>query len=635
MQNLIGIQIDNYRIVSILGKGGMGIVYKAYDTKLDRFVAIKMLNSDMYDRLKFIERFKREAKNQAKLSHPNIVTVYGFIEYDNLLGIVMEYVEGESLDKIIKRQGRFNLYDVFYILKQILLGLGYAHSKGFVHRDIKPSNIVLNKEGVAKVMDFGISKSLFDDTAVTKTGAKVGTVYYMSPEQIKGYDVTNRSDIYSLGCTAYEMIVGKPPFDYESEYEIMDSHLKKAPPKVSSAIAGIPDMVDELILRAMAKNPNDRYSTCEEMYNEVQRVDQQVAKLYTNYFRKTEARSATYKFMSASAFALFFIVLIGISYFVYTQVDELLKSNALEELKKYNIEALFSSPEDEFNFKEIVRINSPVNVNLNGISFSGNTFAVAVGDSGVILTSNDNGKNWKLVNYDKKVNLSDVYCSPLGKTIIIGDSSTILYSTNFLDSISTVQVKGGYTFFKIKFIDEQIGFITGNDGLILKTVNGGISWYKVVTNAKDLIFDIDFVNERNGIAVGWNGLILMTENGGESWKPIEKIKFDNYIKSIDVTKQGYCLAAGGDATILRSSDYGKDWEIEKVAELGGLQKVLFISDNYAVATGSKGIIMFSKDKGKTWNLLDSRIYSNMNDLELNPERELFIVGVNGLIIKIF
>ncbi|AFN75506.1 serine/threonine protein kinase with PASTA sensor(s) [Melioribacter roseus P3M-2] len=635
MQNLIGIQIDNYRIVSVLGKGGMGIVYKAYDTKLDRFVAIKMLNSDMYDRLKFIERFKREAKNQAKLSHPNIVTVYGFIEYDNLLGIVMEYVEGESLDKILRRQGRFNLYDVFYILKQILLGLGYAHSKGFVHRDIKPSNIVLNKEGVAKVMDFGISKSLFDDSAVTKTGAKIGTVYYMSPEQIKGYDVTNRSDIYSLGCTAYEMIVGHPPFDYESEYEIMDSHLKKSPPKISSAIAGIPEIVDELILRAMAKNPNDRYATCEEMYEEVQRVDQQVAKLYTNYFRKTEARSATYKFMSASAFALFFIVLIGISYFVYTQVDELLKSNALEELKKYNIEALFSSPEDEFSFKEIVRIQSPVDVNLNGISFSGNTFAVAVGDSGVILTSNNNGQNWKLIGYDKKVNLSDVYCSPLGKTIIVGDSSTILYSANFLDSIRTVQVRGGYTFFRVKFIDEQTGFITGSDGLIMKTVNGGISWYKVVTNTKDLIFDLDFSNDRHGIAVGWNGLMLTTENGGESWHPIENVKFDNYIKSIDITKEGYCLAAGGDATILRSINYGKDWEIEKVAELGGLQKVLFISENYAVVTGSKGILMFSKDKGNTWNLIESRIYSNMNDLELSPERELFMVGVNGMIFKIF
>ena len=138
MENLIGKLIDNFRIVSVLGKGGMGIVYKAYDTKLDRYVAIKLLNAQMHNRAQFVERFKREAKNQAKLTHPNIVAVYGFIEYSDLLGIVMEYVEGESLEKVIERQGRFNLYDVIYILKQILLGLGYAHSKGFIHRDIKP-----------------------------------------------------------------------------------------------------------------------------------------------------------------------------------------------------------------------------------------------------------------------------------------------------------------------------------------------------------------------------------------------------------------------------------------------------------------------------------------------------------------
>ena len=162
MDKIIGQKIENYQIISILGKGGMGIVYKAYDVKLDRHVAIKMLNSQMTDKLRFIERFKREAKNQAKLSHPNIVTVYGFIEYEGVLGIVMEYVEGESLEKVIRRQKRLNLFDALYIGTQILSALGYAHSKGFIHRDIKPSNIIFNKEGVAKIMDFGISKSLFE-----------------------------------------------------------------------------------------------------------------------------------------------------------------------------------------------------------------------------------------------------------------------------------------------------------------------------------------------------------------------------------------------------------------------------------------------------------------------------------------
>ena len=349
MEDLIGKIIDNYRVVSVLGKGGMGIVYKAYDTKLDRYVAIKMLNASAHDKERFIERFKREAKNQAKLSHPNIVAVYGFIEYSNLLGIVMEYVEGESLEKVIDRQGRFNLYDVIYILKQLLLGMGYAHSKGFVHRDIKPSNIILNKEGITKIMDFGISKSLYDNS-VTKTGSKIGTVFYMSPEQVRGQEVTNRSDIYSIGCTVYEMIVGQPPFDYTSEYEVMDGHLKKTPTKISEKLTSVPEQVDKIVLKALEKSPMNRYSSCEEMFHDVQELDKHVAKLYTSYFKRTEPKSKKYKIMSVSAFAGFTLLLVGLSYFVYKQVNALIASNELDKFKKYSIQQLFSSDEGKFKF---------------------------------------------------------------------------------------------------------------------------------------------------------------------------------------------------------------------------------------------------------------------------------------------
>ncbi|MDP2036825.1 MAG: serine/threonine-protein kinase, partial [Ignavibacteria bacterium] len=295
MENLIGKVIDNFRVVSVLGKGGMGIVYKAYDTRLDRYVAIKLLNSSVLDKERFVERFKREAKNQAKLTHPNIVGVYGFIEYSNLLGIVMEYVEGESLEKVIDRQGRFNLQDVVYILKHLLQGIGYAHQRGFIHRDIKPSNIILNKEGITKIMDFGISKSLVDNN-MTKTGSKVGTVYYMSPEQIRGHDVTNRSDIYSIGCTIYEMIVGQPPFDFPSEYEVMDGHLKKSVPKISDKITGLPEKLEKIITKALQKDANARYANCEEMYAEVLEIDKQLSKIQTSYFEKIPERTKKYKF---------------------------------------------------------------------------------------------------------------------------------------------------------------------------------------------------------------------------------------------------------------------------------------------------------------------------------------------------
>lgn len=634
MENLIGKLIDNYRIVSVLGKGGMGIVYKAYDTKLDRYVAIKLLNAQSYDRERFIERFKREAKNQAKLSHPNIVTVYGLIEYGDLLGIVMEYVEGESLEKVIQRQGRFNLYDVIYILKQALLGLGYAHTKGFVHRDIKPSNIILNKEGVTKIMDFGISKSLYENKGMTKTGSKMGTVFYMSPEQIRSDDVTNRSDIYSIGCTAYEMIVGTPPFDYPSEYEVMDSHLKKTAPRISAKLSGLPEQVDKVVMKALEKNPLARYSSCEEMLTDIHELDKHVSKLYTSYFEKTQEKSKAYKTFSVLAFAAFFILLIVLSYFVYTQVDVLIKSNKLDQLKKFSLQSLFSSEDNKFKFTNISKVDSKVLNNLNAIYFADTKFAAAVGDSGAIIISNDGGLTWNQRELGRKINLSDIYCLPNGKAIIIGDSSTVYYCQNNLDSLQLIPVMQGHTLFRVKFIDDEAGFITGSKGLILKTTNGGINWKKTSSNTSELVFDISFIDSKHGFAVGWDGMILETTNAGESWYKKDDHSVDNYFKSIDFTKQGYGLIVGGDGTILRSTNHGQHWEETKITDIGGLQKVLFISERYAVLIGNRGTIMVSKDNGETWDLVDTQLFSNMNDIALNPDGHLYMVGVNGMMFKI-
>ncbi|PKL82999.1 MAG: hypothetical protein CVV24_07215 [Ignavibacteriae bacterium HGW-Ignavibacteriae-3] len=633
MENLIGKIIDNYKIVSVLGKGGMGIVYKAYDTKLDRYIAIKMLNPPVGgDQDRFIERFKREAKNQAKLSHPNIVAVYGFIEYSNLLGIVMEYVEGESLEKVIERQGRFNLYDVIYIIKQLLLGIGYAHSKGFVHRDIKPSNIILNKEGITKVMDFGISKSVIDN-GMTKTGSKIGTVYYMSPEQIKSEEVTNRSDIYSIGCTAYEMIIGDPPFEFPSEYEVMDAHLKKSPPKITDRMSGVPEKIDKIFMKAMEKNPLNRYASCEEMYTDVQDLDIQVAKL-TSYFRRTEPRSKRYKIFAVSSYIIFALVMIALSYFVYTQVNKLVSSNQIEKFKKYSIQQLFASEDTKNKFNEITKIESGISLNLSSIFVLNEKFTAAVGDSGAVLVTSDDGKTWNHRSIGKTVSLTDLYVFQSGKSFVVGDSSSLYYSFNFLDSLTLLPIGSGYTLFKIKFIDQTTGFITGNKGLILKTINGGMNWYKVKTSSTEIIFDVAFFSSKSGFAVGWNGNLLTTTNGGETWSKYGETLTDNYLKSIDLNKEGYGLIVGGDGTVLRSTDYGSTWEKMRLDATGGFQKVKFLSENTSIIIGNRGIILISKDRGATWNLVDSRFYSNMNGISVSPYGQVYISGVNGLIVKI-
>ncbi|MCX7875390.1 MAG: protein kinase [Melioribacteraceae bacterium] len=634
MENLIGKSIENYRIVSVLGKGGMGIVYKAYDTKLDRYVAIKLLNSNVVDKDRFVERFKREAKNHAKLSHPNIVTVYGFIEYSNLLGIVMEYVEGESLEKVIDRQGRFNLFDVIYILKQLLQGIGYAHSKGFIHRDIKPSNIILNKEGVTKIMDFGISKSLYDNE-MTKTGSKIGTVYYMSPEQIRGHDVTHRSDIYSIGCTIFEMITGLPPFDYQSEYEVMDSHLKKTAPKLSEKVPGIPDELEKVIAKALQKDPNARYSSCEEMLTDVQHLDKLISKINTSYFEKIPQRTIKYKFFAISAFVAAGLFLLLLMYFVIKQVDSILNSNELEKFKKYSIQTLFTSDDNKYNLTEITRLPSNVLANLNSISFSDdNNFAVIVADSGYILNSFDGGNTWIKKNLAYKTNLSDVWTLKNGSAVIVGDSSSIFYGLKNLDSLITIPFEKGFTFFRVKFNKNHVGFITGTKGTILKSLDGGLTWAKTKTNTKEIIFDVDFFDEKSGFAVGWNGTLLTTTNGGDNWYKIENDKTDNYLKSIDLTEKGFGLIVGGDGTILRTTDFGNNWEKLKLTFSGGFQKVKFIDDEYCMIVGSRGMMLVSKDKGETWNVVDSKIFSNLNGLTVNAYGKIFIIGVNGMIFRI-
>ncbi len=633
MENLVGKVIDNYRIVSVLGKGGMGIVYKAYDTKLDRFVAIKLLGSQVGNKERFIERFKREAKNHAQLSHPNIVTVYGFIEYSNLLGIVMEYVEGESLEKVLERQGRFNLYDVIYLLKQILLGIGYAHSKGFIHRDVKPSNIILNKEGVTKIMDFGISKSLVDPD-MTKTGSKIGTVYYMSPEQVRGEEVTNRSDIYSIGCTVYEMIAGEPPFDSQSEYEVMDSHLKKTPQKLTERMTGIPEQVDSVLHKALQKNPNDRYSSCEEMFNDVQELDKDITKIYSSYFIQTQPRTKKYKLFSVSAFVGFSIILIALSYFVFHQVRTLITTNEIDKFKKYSIQTLFDSKDKKFNFSAITKVPSGVSSNLNSIFISNEKFAVAVGDSGTILTSNDVGSTWVKKSFNRNIAFSDIYTLRNGSSLIVGDSSSIYLGFNSLDSLKLVPFEKWITFFRVKFFSDNNGFIAGNKGTILKSNNAGHNWYKTKTNSNEIIFDLAFFDAKRGFAVGWNATVLATLDGGESWHKIELSLTDNYLKSIDLHENGYGLIVGGDGTILRTTDFGNTWEKLNLAFSGGYQKVKFISEDYCVIVGSRGAFLVSKDKGETWNLVDSHIYSNLNGFAVDPFGKIFLVGVSGTIYKI-
>lgn len=259
--------IGNYELISELGEGGMGIVYKARQATLDRIVALKVLLPNLSRKDRFVQRFMREAKNAATLDHPNIVTIYEVGEHDGSYYFSMKYVEGEDLDQLVER-GPLSVDDASAIVLQIAGGLAHAHERGVIHRDIKPANIILDTTGRAVITDFGIARAVWEER-MTSTGMSVGTVEYMSPEQFKGGDVDEKSDIYALAATFYTLITGTSPFPGATTQEVMYRKFKETPIPPTEINSSLPAWVDIVIARAMADDPDERYPTAKDFAGDI------------------------------------------------------------------------------------------------------------------------------------------------------------------------------------------------------------------------------------------------------------------------------------------------------------------------------------------------------------------------------
>jgi len=251
-------RIGTYEINQVLGKGGMGTVYRAMDLTLNREVALKVINPDHSQNPVLMKRFRNEALAMARLSHPNIVVIYNFSSEANLHYIVMEYVQGKSLSQIIKGEGALPWNRAFSLFSQILAAIDYAHGQGIVHRDIKPSNFIVQSNGTVKVTDFGIAK-VFGGEELTRAGVTLGTSRYMSPEQILGQPIGSLSDIYSLGITLYEMVTGKVPYSGNSDFEIQRGHLELLPPSPLQFTPNLPKEIAIAILKSIEKKPERRF----------------------------------------------------------------------------------------------------------------------------------------------------------------------------------------------------------------------------------------------------------------------------------------------------------------------------------------------------------------------------------------
>jgi eukaryotic-like serine/threonine-protein kinase len=264
-----------YRIVRKLGTGGMANVYLAEDEVLGRRVAIKILNDRHAGDDQFVERFRREAKNAASLSHPNIVSIYDRGEAEGTYYIAMEYLDGRTLKELIVARGPAPIHLAVDYARQVLAAIRFAHRHGIVHRDIKPHNVLVDGEGRLKVTDFGIARA--GTSQMTEAGSIIGTAQYLSPEQARGAPVDQTSDLYSVGVVLYELLTGVVPFSGDTPVEIAMKHLSNVPEPPSSKRAEIPRDLDMVVMRALAKDPSERYHSAEEMDADLRRVNRGVA----------------------------------------------------------------------------------------------------------------------------------------------------------------------------------------------------------------------------------------------------------------------------------------------------------------------------------------------------------------------
>lgn len=625
---MVGKRILNYQIISLLGEGGMGSVYKAYDLQLERYVAIKIINPKLLKDPIFVERFRIEAKNQAKLNHPNIVTVYGFIETREATGFVMEYVNGSTISQLITTYGRLDLIYSLRVLQQVLLAIDYAHSMGFVHRDLKPSNIIIDRNGIAKIMDFGISKSLNENQKITRVGFNIGTIHYMSPEQIKGLEPSPQTDIYSLGITLYEMLSGSPPFSFKSDYEIYEAHLKMIPGKLFETFPEIPNEVDDLILSALNKSNKKNFLNAYEFRSSIEQLIFNLPLLVSRpSVNQSQTSSISQKRTRSANFIVAFIVLltvliIGLSYVL---VEKFIIKEKINSSSENESEVNYLSNENYFSAPwQVVKTNIPAN--LNTIAFIASSLFVG-GTNGIVLISKNNGQSFDKINFNEKVDIhSSVNISGKvlltasdGKIFLLDEKGKILQSIKLTDENLLSS-----------FIKDKI-YICGSDGVILKSDKSKLNFRKINSPNKSTLYDILELGNSSFIICGWNGSIYKTTNDGLSFSEIKLSQ--SYLKKLFFINQFLGFVGGADGNLFKTTDSGESWTKVKINTVATINDIIFVNQKTGYIVTSDGELFISENSGEDWLKVSLNIKSSLNKVLVLNNGLIFLIGNNGLILK--
>jgi serine/threonine-protein kinase len=484
-------------------------------------------------------------------------------------------------------------------------------------------------------MDFGISKSIDELKSITQHNARPGTLLYMSPEQLSGNVITIKSDLYSLGITFYEMLVGTHPYNSQTIYEIIESHVNQVPAKVSFQIPGVPPVADEIILKALNKSLDGNFLSAADFRNSILNLG-----LNHNYSNDNklpnsievdddigELKEKTSKGFQTVSNILLFVIFIGLGVIVFNVVRSIL----MEEKEKTDSELLSYSQDYSKNPNfikesawELIKVDT--DENLNSIAFFDDYTGFIAGDSGTAMQSLDGGSNWKKLNSQYPNNFNCIINSD-NKLFVVGSSGFIGIINRNSKQIKNIISNTSETLFNIYFIDNNTGFIVGSNGIILKTYDGGLTWQRVLSNVKENLFSISFADSKNGIIVGWKGTVLNTNDGGLTWRK-QNLKTNSYLKDVLFVNEFLGFIVGGEGKVLRTENGGDDWDEVDVGSNSGLYNVSFDNNGEGIILSNRGEIFFSYDAGKTW------IKKNVGQpLILNDIKQLnsgnFIIACNG------
>lgn len=625
---MVGKKILNYQVISLLGEGGMGSVYKAFDIQLQRYVAIKIIHPKLLKDPIAIERFRVEAINQAKLNHPNIVTVFGFIETREATGFVMEYVDGSTISQLIETYGRLDLIYSLRVIQQVLIAIEYAHNLGFVHRDLKPSNIIIDTNGIVKIMDFGISKSLKENHNLTRVGFNVGTIHYMSPEQIKGLELSPRTDLYSIGITLFEMLSGTPPFNFKSDYEIYEAHLKMIPKKLSSSLQEIPEEVDELILSALNKSTKKNFLTAYEFRTSIEHLIFNLPLLVGKPSANNVQNQRNLKHKNRSSnFIIGFVVLltlliVGAAYFL---VDKFILRERLSSLSEDRTK-IYYLKSDTFFPEPWEELDNITNSNISGIT-NLNSYLFLLGSGSSIYYSSDNGKNWIKVKVNKDIDFNDI--EVLNENLLAvgtGGNLILISSTGRIIQFQKVTEEN---LFSIS-IKNHI-YLCGSNGVILKSDKHRLNFQKIKTPTSSTLYDICEIDDNTFLTTGWDGTIYKSNDNGINFNRIKLS--NNYLKRLCFINEFLGFTGGFEGSLFRTTDGGDSWNKINLDTKATINDIIFVNQKTGFIVTSEGDLFVSDNSGSDWLIAKKGFNNSLNKILVLNNGTIILVGNNGTILK--